>query len=169
MIGDFDSLAGHVIGGRGGPRWLRDPSQETTDAEKALLWLAGEKVAEAVILGGTGDRLDHTLYNCGLVERLAGRVRVCLADPVHDAVRIGPGERVAWDLRPGTVFSLLPLAGPVEGVTLANAVWPLAKPSLRAGGPATVSNRVLEPLLRLSVATGSLLVTVQRQGWPADM
>jgi len=167
VIGDFDTLAGRVIAGGGPTRWLRDPAQDTTDSEKALLWLVAQKVDEAVLLGATGDRLDHTLFNCGLVERFAGRLRVCLTDAQHDCVRVGPGEEVAWDLRAGTLFSLLPLAGPATGVAVANALWPLEKTTIRTAGPATVSNRVLDPPLRIAVTGGSLLVTVQRQGWPA--
>jgi thiamine pyrophosphokinase len=167
VIGDFDSLAGRVLEGRGGPICVECPEQDTTDAEKALLYLAGLDYAEAVLLGATGGRVDHTVHNLHLVERFADRLRVCVADPQHDIVRVGPGETVTWMLPPRTLFSLLPLAGPATGVTLSGARWPLANATLRAGGPATVSNRVAEPVLMLSVGAGSLLVTVQRQGWPA--
>ncbi len=167
VIGDFDTLAGRVIDGGGPTRWLREPSQDTTDAEKALRWLVAQKVAEAVLLGATGDRLDHTLFNCGLCERFAGALRLCLTDPQHDAVRLGPGEQVAWPLPPGTLFSLLPLAGPATGVAVHNAAWSLERGIVKVGGPATISNRVLAPPLRIAVTAGSLLVTVQRQGWPA--
>lgn len=168
VIGDFDSLSGRVLAGRGGPRYLRSPDQDTTDSEKALLYLVKEGFAEAVLLGGTGERLDHTLYNCGLLERFADRLRLCLADPQHDAVRLGPGESVAWELRAGTLFSLLPLVGPATGVVTANALYSLAGVTLSYGGPAAISNRVVQPPLRLTVAGGSLLVTVARHGWPAE-
>lgn len=167
VIGDFDSLSGRIIAGRGGPLYLHSPEQETTDAEKALLYLVDRGLREAVLIGATGGRTDHTLYNCHLLERFADRLRVCLADPVHDVVRVGAGESVVWQLDPGTLFSLLPLAGPATGVTLAGAQWPLSDATVRVGGPAAVSNRVQEPSLALSVRGGSLLVTVQRQGWPA--
>ena len=38
VIGDFDSLAGRVLGGRDGPTFLRVDDQETTDSEKAVLF-----------------------------------------------------------------------------------------------------------------------------------
>lgn len=39
VIGDFDSIAGRLISGRDGPKFLRVDDQFTTDSEKALLYL----------------------------------------------------------------------------------------------------------------------------------
>ena len=113
VIGDFDSLAGRILAGRGGPTFLRVDEQETTDSEKALLYAAEQGCTEAVLVGAVGWRLDHTLYNCQLLERMHDRLRVCLASHMADGVRIGPGETVAWSLRPGVRFSLLPHGGRV--------------------------------------------------------
>ncbi len=167
VVGDFDSLAGRLLSGRDGPRYLHSAEQETTDAEKALRYALDQGAAEAVIAGALGWRLDHTLFNCHLLERFAGRLRLCLAAAESDAVRIGPGEKVAWKLPPGTLFSLLPLAGPATGVAVDNAQYPLRDATVRVGGAATISNRVAEPPLRIAVVGGSLLVTVARHGWPA--
>ena len=38
VIGDFDSLAGRILDGRGGPKFLQVDDQYTTDSEKALLY-----------------------------------------------------------------------------------------------------------------------------------
>jgi thiamine pyrophosphokinase len=167
VVGDFDSLSGRLLQGRNGPRYLHSPDQETTDAEKALLYAVEQGAAEAVLAGAVGWRLDHTLFNCQLLERFADRLRLCLAGADSDAVRIGPGEKVAWDLPHLTVFSVLPLAGPATGVAIDNAQYCLRDATVRVGGPATVSNRVAEPPLRIAVSGGSLLVTVARHGWPA--
>jgi thiamine pyrophosphokinase len=166
VIGDFDSLAGRIISGRDGPKFLQVNDQYTTDSEKALLYLEEAGVDEAVLLGATGWRLDHTLFNVQLLERFAGRLDVCIAGHHADTVRLGPESRVSWDLPEGILFSLLPLGGPVTGVTLEGALYPLLGDTLQPGGPATISNRVLASPLLISTGEGSLLVSVDREHGP---
>jgi thiamine pyrophosphokinase len=162
VIGDFDSLTGRILSGKLGPRYLLVKEQHTTDSEKALLYAIDEGVVEVTLLGAIGWRLDHTLYNCALLERYADRLRICLAEDRADAVRVSTAEPVSWNLAPGTGFSLLPLAGQASGVTVENARYPLQDAVIESGGPATISNRVQAAPLRISIAAGSLLVTVDR-------
>lgn len=161
VIGDFDSLSGHLLAGRSGPRYLQSTDQDTTDSEKSLNFCVEEGFAETVLLGAAGWLLDHTLYNVSLLERFAGRLRICLSDRYGSSVRIGPGESRHWDLPAGTSFSLMPLFGAARGVTVAGAEYPLRVGDIAAEGPATVSNRVAEPPLFVEVTTGSLLLTVR--------
>ncbi|HPF69058.1 MAG TPA: thiamine diphosphokinase [Candidatus Krumholzibacteria bacterium] len=163
VIGDFDSLAGRIIDGRDGPRYLRIDAQDTTDSEKALMYVAEHGIEEAVVLGAVGWRLDHTLYNCQLLERFADELRICIAGPYADAVRIGPGDSVAWSLPLGTRFSLLPLAGTARGVTLEGAEYPLLGDTLETGAFATVSNHVAVTPLLITVREGSVLAMVDRE------
>jgi hypothetical protein len=101
VIGDFDSLSGRVLAGRGGPLFLQVDDPYTTDSEKALLYVCDEGCEEAVLLGATGWRLDHTLFNVQLMERFGDRLRMCLSGHGADGVRVGAG-------RPGVV-------GPARG------------------------------------------------------
>lgn len=166
VIGDFDSLAGRILNGRDGPRFLQVDDQYTSDSEKALLFLAERGIGEVVMLGSTGWRLDHTLYNCHLLERFAGQVNICIAGHHADIVRLGPESQVSWDLTPGTRFSLLPLDGEVTGVTLEGAMYPLLGETINLHGPAAISNRVTMSPLLISVGTGSLLAAVDRELGP---
>jgi thiamine pyrophosphokinase len=163
VIGDFDALTGRILEGRGGPRYLRVDEQETTDSEKALLYVVEAGLSEAILLGATGWRLDHTLYNCNLLERFADRLRVCLAGYAADMVRLDAGGPVSWKLPVGTRFSLLPLAGPARGITIEGARYPLLSGVVEAGGPATISNEVAQAPLLIAVGEGSLLVSVDRE------
>ncbi len=163
VIGDFDSLAGRIIDGRDGPRYLRVDDQDTTDSEKALIYLHERGIKEAVLLGAVGWRLDHTIYNCQLLERFAGEMRLCIAGPYADTVRIGGGESVSWELPVRTRFSLLPLAGTAQGVTMEGAEYPLLGDTLETGAFATVSNRVAVSPLLITVGEGSLLAAVDRE------
>jgi thiamine pyrophosphokinase len=168
VIGDFDSLSGRVLDGRSGPRFLQVDDQYTTDSEKALLFLIEQGIEEVIMLGATGWRLDHTIFNCHLVERYADKLRICIAGPNADTVRLGPDSSVSWDLPAGSRFSLLPMMGPVSGVTLDGARYPLLGDTLEPGGPALISNQVFVSPLLISVGKGSLLVAVDRHVMPLD-
>jgi thiamine pyrophosphokinase len=163
VIGDFDSLAGRVLGGRDGPTFLRVDDQETTDSEKALLFALDQGCEEAVLLGAVGWRLDHTLYNTSLFERFAGRLRLAIAGQYADGVRLAAGETASWSLAPGTRFSLLPLAGQSRGVTVEGAEYPLLRGDVGPRGASAISNRVsFDPLL-IRAGDGPLLVLVDRE------
>ncbi len=166
VIGDFDSLSGRVLDGRDGPRFLQVVDQHTTDSEKALLYLADEGYEEVVLLGATGWRLDHTLFNVHLLERFADRLSICIAGHHADTVRLAPDSQVSWDLQPGCKFSVMPLAGTVTNVTIEGAEFPLLGETLAAGGMATIGNHVTMSPLLISVGKGTLLVSVDREEGP---
>lgn len=166
VIGDFDGLAGRVINGREGPKLLRVAEQETSDSEKALLYLADQGFSEGVLLGAVGWRLDHTLHNTFLMERFADRLRLALAGEFADGVRLGPGQVAGWSLELGTHFSLLPLAGSSKGVTVEGADYPLLRGELGPGGVTALSNRVAFDPLLIRAGDGPLLVLVDREVAP---
>ncbi len=166
VIGDFDSLSGRLLDGRDGPKFLQVADQYTTDSEKALLFLESQGVEEVILMGATGWRLDHTLFNVQLLERFAGRLRILIAGHHADTLRLGPGSKESWALSPGVLFSVIPMCGPVTGVTFEGAMYPLLGETLEPGGPATISNRVTMSPLLISVGEGSLLVAVDRETGP---
>jgi thiamine pyrophosphokinase len=159
IIGDLDTMAGQLIG-KDDPPLLGVEDQDTTDVEKCLLHARDLGCSEAILLGATGGRLDHTLYNISLLEGFADRLRVCVANDHGTTVRIGAGERVNWDLPPGTRFSLAPLAAPALLGGTDGARWPLSDEVLVFGGDLSISNEVAAPPLRLEVLGGSILATV---------
>ncbi len=167
VIGDFDSLAGRILDGRYGPRFLEVADQHTTDSEKALLYLVEEGFTEAVLMGATGWRLDHTLFNVHLLERFAGRLAICLAGHHADTVRLEKDSQVSWDLQLGIRFSVMPLCGPAANVTIEGAQYPLLGETIAPGGQATIGNRVTMSPLLISIGEGSLLISVDREQGPA--
>ncbi len=170
VIGDFDTIDEAALtdasaGGGARPRFVHVADQDTTDAEKALLHACAAGMSEAVLLGALGRRLDHTLFNCSLLERFASRLRICLSGFRDEIVRLDPTSPARWSLPTGTPFSLLPLSSPATGVTVTGARYPLADATIAVGGPATVSNEVVASPLQISLRGGSLLVTVARAAW----
>jgi thiamine pyrophosphokinase len=139
---------------------LHVPEQESTDSEKALLWALKNFYAEGVLLGATGARIDHSFFNVSLLERFATRMALCIADEYSVNLRLAPHSYTHWELPTGTGFSVIPLSSPVQDVSLDGAAYPLHDAPLAPGGPNAVSNRVVDPPLRVRVGGGSLLLSV---------
>lgn len=149
VVGDMDTTT--AAGNE--PPHLHIADQDTTDVEKCLRHALDLGCTEAVLIGATGRRLDHTLYNLSLVEGFADRLRICVANAHGVSVRIGAGECVDWDLPAGTVFSIAPLQTPARPGKTSGARWPL-------DDARSISNAVAAPPLRLEVREGSVLATV---------
>ncbi len=99
--------------------------QENTDAEKALLLALERGARRVVMLGATGQRLDHTLGNIALAAKYRDRAEVVLADDLGE-LKVISGRNVI-ETEPGTLFSLVPLTADVM-VDTEGLKWPLHEP-----------------------------------------
>jgi thiamine pyrophosphokinase len=99
--------------------------QENTDAEKALLLALARGARRIVMLGATGQRLDHTLGNVSLAAKYRERAEVVLADD-RGELKVISGRNVI-STQPGTLFSLVPLTADVT-VDTEGLKWPLHEP-----------------------------------------
>lgn len=52
--------------------------QNDTDVEKALKYLIKKKYKEVILLGATGDRLDHSICNLGIVLKFYKKIEVSI-------------------------------------------------------------------------------------------
>ena len=163
LVGDLDSISA------AGRMWAyaheisideHPPAKDETDTELALA-LAATVAAdgEVLLLGGAGDRLDHTLATVlalGRDDLAACRsVRAVLGD--IELVVVHPGRRtvVAGDV--GRTFSVLALHGPCTGVTVRGARWELFDAALAATEGRGVSNEMVG---RVTVEVTSGVLTV---------
>ncbi|MBZ0200547.1 MAG: thiamine diphosphokinase [Ignavibacteriaceae bacterium] len=79
IIGDFDSITSDTMEYYlDKSEIIRITSQDDTDVEKALKWAIKNKYTEAVLIGATGDRLDHTLCNLGIVIKFFEKIKINL-------------------------------------------------------------------------------------------
>jgi thiamine pyrophosphokinase len=74
----------------------------------------------------------------------------------------GPGS-VTVDGRAGDLLTLLPLAGPVEGVTTHGLRYPLVAEPLLPGPARGLSNQLLETTATVTTVRGRLLVIHTRR------
>ncbi|MET0772293.1 MAG: thiamine diphosphokinase, partial [Candidatus Limnocylindrales bacterium] len=171
VVGDLDSLDGAdldrlVAAGSDVTRAGRD--KDESDTELALLAAIDRGCEPIVVLGALGGpRLDHELANLLLLAhpRLDDR-DVSIVDGATTVRRIGTADGPgALDLEgaPGDLLTLLPLAGPVDGVTTHHLRYPLRGECLLPGPARGLSNELLTPTASVTTERGRLLVVHTRR------
>lgn len=161
VLGDFDSASAELVAeleSKGIPLQRVPAAKDETDTHLALNEAIGRGATEIVLVGGTGDRLDHTLSNLMLLPGLPANVPVVIVDAKNVIRLLRPGGRLTITGRPGDLLSLLPLSPAVKGVVAEGVRWPLDGAILRWGESLGVSNQLAENEAFVAVREGYLLV-----------
>ena len=155
VVGDFDSVPAELLHALPAESVVHDPGQEDTDLEKALRFaLTRWQRPQIVVVGTTGDRLDHVLGNvCGAV-RYADRADIRFVED-HSITYFGH-RRVQFEAPVATTVSLLPL-GEVQGVRTRGLKWALHGETLTIGTRG-VSNVVESSPVSITWEQGYLVV-----------
>jgi thiamine pyrophosphokinase len=159
VVGDLDSVDPEHLRAAvaAGSRVEQHPAdKDATDLELALDAARAAGATRALVLGAGGGRLDHFLANALLlaapqwstmqVIALVGEARVTV---VRDRAELGG--------RPGSLLTLLPLAGAAIGVRTTGLRWPLAGDRLEPGSTRGVSNELTAAHATVALESGVLL------------
>ena len=77
IIGDFDSIYPSTLNYfKNKSRIIQVKRQNDTDVEKCLKFAIKRRYREAVLLGVTGNRLDHTICNLGIVLKFFKKIKI---------------------------------------------------------------------------------------------
>lgn len=168
VIGDMDSLPLEIreeLAERGCQLVSHSPRKDETDTELAIQYALRAGAQEIVLLGATGDRLDHTLANVLLLgmselERVpativAGNTQVWL---------LRGGYELEFGGTPGDIVTLLPLGQDATGVSTDGLEWVLHDDTLCFGPARGVSNVMSMPEARVRLREGCLLVLRVAEG-----
>jgi thiamine pyrophosphokinase len=136
---------------------IHDPDQETNDLEKALKLALNRGATEAVILGATGFRLDHTLKNLSvLLQFTSGFNEILMRDASTD-IRVIPKEFTMGTI-PGQLISLFPLSGLVSGIITEGLRYPLNDETLENGVRDGTSNEATGKRVSIRYREGNLVL-----------
>lgn len=167
VVGDLDSLRDDEIAllrQSGTPTDVHPREKDRTDLEIAVdeaLRLSPDRV---VIYGAVGGRIDQTLANIFLLEKLAGAgVEGELRTP-EERLFVAQGERTLTPAAVGDGVSLLSLTDRVEGVTTWGLRYALSGAALERASTRGVSNEVESLPAGVRVGTGTLLVVLRCAG-----
>lgn len=148
IVGDFDSARREVLDElqmAGSELINLSEDQNSTDLQKCLNYILGEKVAEkkpiVVALGAIGGRLDHTLSNLSTLGRYRD-VDLVLIGEGNTARLLRAGDKSIIHIQPsseGPMCGLIPLAGPAT-VTTKGLKYNLNNETMSFGGLISTSN-----------------------------
>jgi thiamine pyrophosphokinase len=159
VVGDLDSVdPAHldlaVVAGTRVERYPTD--KDATDLELALDLARDEGASSITVLGAGGGRLDHFLANALLLAspRFAAVDIVALVGEARATV---VRRSVTLHGEPGSLVTLLPIGGPVDGVRTTGLRWVLHGERLEPGSTRGVSNEMTAPAATVALGTGVLL------------
>ena len=105
IIGDLDSVKQQTINFyKSKSKIIRLKRQNDTDVEKCLKFAIKKGFKDAVLLGVTGDRLDHTFCNLGIVIKFFKKIKLQLI--AENSLLIPYSGRIELKTFPGETISL---------------------------------------------------------------
>jgi len=75
IIGDMDSISPFLLK-KYSNIVLKNDCQDTNDLSKAILWLIEKNIKNAIIVGATGIREDHSIANIDIVLKYANKINL---------------------------------------------------------------------------------------------
>ena len=140
------------------------PEKDDSDTQSAMNYAIQNGAKEIVILGVTGNRVDHLMANFGLLILAQKQdTEVALADRYNYMKLIPSGTILKKAEQFGKYVSFFPLGGDVTGLTLEGFKYPLDKYHLTtAVSGLTVSNEISEEYAKVTYESGTLLMIMSR-------
>lgn len=164
VMGDLDSIdpshqrdleAADVL-------FIRHPvDKDYTDTELAARWAVDNGATSITFLGTTGTRMDHTLANIFLMEKIAAMGVNCTMVDDHNEMHLIQGQ-ITLERRANTFVSILPVSRKVCGITLTGLAFPLLNATLFRGDSTGISNRFTASTATITLTSGLLLVTLSK-------
>ena len=167
-VGDFDSLSAECA------KYMETlkhteirrlkPEKDDSDTQSAANYAIEQGTERIMILGATGNRIDHLMANFGLL--MLGKtkqVQIVLVDAYNYMSLIESGMILKKEEQFGKYVSFFPIEGEVTGLTLKGFKYPLNSYTLKVEDSGlTVSNEISDPEAEVTFETGKLLMIMSR-------
>jgi thiamine pyrophosphokinase len=164
LIGDLDSAPKNLLQDdriADVKRYVFPSEKAASDLELALTILSEEGVDEVILLGVSGGRTDHMLFNWQLVRLRQWPFSVQFIDETTHTYVLEGAQDVALESTPGSFLSLLAMERS-SGVSTAGLQYSLSNAVIEAGSTLGLSNVVVSGPVSVEISSGTLLVIVQR-------
>ena len=159
VVGDLDSISGldkEWITQSGVEIELAQIEKDESDLELAIISVINRGFSRILIVGGLGNRLDHTLANIFLLSLpLLQNCEVSLDDGQVAVSLIQKETRIIG--KKGDLISLIPINGPVSGVATEGLYYPLNMETLHPFFTRGISNHLTGERATVKVKSGTLL------------
>ena len=156
IIGDLDSIKKQIINFyKNKSKIIKLKRQNDTDVEKCLKFAIKNKFEEAVLLGVTGDRLDHTFCNLGIVIKFFKEIKLRLI--AEDSLLIPYTGFVELKTFLNETISLYGFDRKTK-ITSEGLKYPLKNSSLPFGEKESTSNVAISKKVTLKTKGGIIFV-----------
>jgi thiamine pyrophosphokinase len=156
IIGDLDSISSEALKEfKSLSKVIRLNRQNDTDVEKCLKYAISHNYDEALLVGATGNRLDHTFCNLSIVLKFFPKISISLiAENSFMKAYTGKAELKTF---PGETISLYGISLKTK-VSSEGLKYELKNVALPFGVRESTSNIAKKKLIKLKIANGVALV-----------
>ena len=156
IIGDLDSIRKEVYDYYCDKcKVIRITRQDDTDVEKCLKYAIAHKYQDAVLLGVTGNRLDHSFCNLGVTLKFSSRIKITL---IHGKSLLRVYEdKVNLTTIPGETISVYGFDSKTKFIS-SGLKYPLKNFVLPFGVRESTSNVALGNKIELNIKGGKAFV-----------
>jgi len=161
LVGDLDSIdpeSSAAMEAMGVECIRFSHEKDASDLELVFDILSDRFFEQVILLGASGGRTDHQLFNWQLAAAQSWPFQLRIVDDYIDAQLVDSDRAFNVAASPGQVFSVMPLAGPATGVSVRGAQYPLDNATLIVGSTIGLSNKVTDDRLQISIEKGIVLV-----------
>ena len=156
IIGDMDSINSAARSAFKTVKMLSFPREkDSVDLELALNYCIEKKFTELLILGAIGGRVDMSLTNVFLLDRIPSEISAKILHQNQEIFLIR--KEAELNGIPGEVVSLFPLNKAVKGLTLTGFKYGLNNFNLRFGIGLGLSNEFKDKKATVSFSEGLLV------------
>lgn len=158
IIGDFDSLQKNV------KKYFSDKAvfihykrQNDTDVEKSLKFAIKKGFKKVYLFGATGNRLDHSICNLGIIIKFFDRLKIIL---IHGKTILAPyNTDVVLQTIPNETISLYAFDDETF-ITSKGLKYPLKNANLKFGKKESTSNVALGTQVELKIS-GKIIFVIR--------
>jgi len=164
LIGDLDSVSANVLSDSrldDVPRQIHPSRKAASDLQITLEWLESDPPDEVILLGVSGGRTDHMLFNWLLPVLTDWSFSLQLIDTTTRAYLLTHSQPWEIDTSSGQTVSLLPLSTAI-GVTTKGLQYGLSGATIQPGSTLGLSNIADAASFAVSLSSGRLLIMVHR-------
>lgn len=155
IIGDLDSVAEDTLKFFDDVKTINLSGQNDTDVEKCLKFGIKNNFSEAVLLGATGDRLDHTFCNLGIVLKFFEKIKLYI---LHQKTLLSAYEgNVNLKTIPGETISIYGFDEETL-ITTRGLRYPLNRESLPFGKRESTSNVAKGSKISIEIENGRVFI-----------
>ncbi|MBK7106324.1 MAG: thiamine diphosphokinase [Ignavibacteriae bacterium] len=156
IIGDLDSITDSTLNYfKSKAEVIKISRQNDTDVEKALKYLIKKKYQHVILLGGTGDRLDHSFCNIGIVIKFFSKINISILHK-NSFLKAYTGN-VNMKAKKGETISLYGIDS-LTKITSVGLKYKLKNISLPFGKKESTSNLATSENVNLKIDGGIILV-----------